>query len=371
MLEIITIIIALLFAVNIGASGSAAAMGEVYGAGAIKRRIIAQALVAAAVLAGGVLAGSAVVRTLGGGLVDSNHFTVALTLVVLLSATVPLAVANLVGIPLSTSEVTVGALVGMGAAVGSLALGHTGFIVLTWVILPLVAFLITASISAVASRLPVNRVPQSNSTVKAVLTVVLIAGGVYAAFSAGANNVANAVGPLVAAGIFTINGGLLVGGIAVALGALFLGGRVLETNGKRITQLSLGSGILVTFTVGTLVLGASLVGVPVPLTQGTTGAIMGVGFGIHGRKAMSKQVIRDIGTVWLLSPIASVLMAYFLTHMVLDMKAMNQPLSYLLVVSGIAVTAATLVLLNRPRLRYALARIRWRPSLQSHDPSID
>ncbi len=358
MLEFITIGIALLFAANIGASGSAAAMGEAYGSGAIKRRMVAQALVAIAVLAGGILAGEAVVRTLGSGLVDSSHFTIGLTLVVLLSATVPLAVANLIGIPLSTSEVTVGAIVGMGAAVGSLAVGYLGVIVLAWVLLPLVAFAITALVARIVYRLPINQKPHSNPAMKGLLTALMIAGGVYTAFSAGANNVANAVGPLVAAGIFSVSNGLVVGGVAVALGALVLGGRVLETNGKRITTLNLGTGILVTFTVGTLVLIASFMGLPVPLTQGTTGAIMGVGFGIQGRKAMRKQVVRDIGTIWMLSPTISLLMAYFLTHVALGDNALGRPLTYFLLAAGAAVTIGTLVFLNRPRLIHSFSLIR-------------
>ncbi|MBI4197885.1 MAG: inorganic phosphate transporter [Chloroflexi bacterium] len=135
---------------------------------------------------------------------------------------------------------------------------------------------------------------------------------------------------------------------------------MLETNGKRITHLSLGAGILVTFTVGTLVLLASIVGLPAPLTQGTTGAIMGVGFGIAGRKAMSKQVVRDIGTVWLLSPTISLLMSYLLVNLVTGDNALSRPLTYVLLSSGLMVTAGTLLLINRPRLKHSLMLIRKR-----------
>jgi sulfate permease len=49
----------------------------------------------------------------------------------------------------------------------------------------------------------------------------------FEAFSAGMNNVANAVGPLVAAGLMLKGDAVLWGGLAVALGALLLGHRVI------------------------------------------------------------------------------------------------------------------------------------------------
>lgn len=51
------------------------------------------------------------------------------------------------------------------------------------------------------------------------------------------NNVANAVGPLVGAGIMTVTNGIWLGGAFVALGAMLLGKRVLETNGKKLYVL--------------------------------------------------------------------------------------------------------------------------------------
>ena len=51
------------------------------------------------------------------------------------------------------------------------------------------------------------------------------------------NNVANAVGPLVGAGMMGVTTGILLGGAFVALGAVLLGKRVLETNGKKLCAL--------------------------------------------------------------------------------------------------------------------------------------
>ncbi len=59
---------------------------------------------------------------------------------------------------------------------------------------------------------------------------------IFEAFSAGMNNVANAVGPLVGAGLLSVQHGIIFGGLFVALGALLLGSRVLETNGKKLRR---------------------------------------------------------------------------------------------------------------------------------------
>jgi sulfate permease len=360
-MELLIIIIALLFAANIGASGSAAAMGEVYGAGAIRKRTLALALVAVGIFLGSIIAGGEVVRTLGGGLVPSEHFSLSVAAIALVAALAPLAIANLLGIPLSTSEVTVGALVGIGAALGVFNLSLLLLIVASWTLLPLAAFLLTSGGTWSLQRTLGRDWRPRNGTVGAfLLTGLLITGGIYTAFSAGANNTANAIAPLVASGIMASSTGLLLGGVAIALGAFFLGHRVLETNGKRIAKLELTTGSLVTFTTGTLVLVASMFGIPVPLTQATSGAIMGVGFAREGRKALHGQVVRDIATVWVLSPLLSIGISYSAMHILLGLNPFTRPMTYVLALVTLAGMAVTGGLLNRARAQQGLLRLKVR-----------
>ncbi|MED4161879.1 inorganic phosphate transporter, partial [Halalkalibacterium halodurans] len=142
------------------------------------------------------------------------------------------------------------------------------------------------------------------------LVILLILSGCMEAFAAGMNNVANAVGPLVGAGLIGIELAVVVGGAFVALGALLLGGRVLETNGKKITRLSLLQGSAVSITGGGLVIIASIFGLPVPLTQVTTSAIVGVGTADNGFKLWQKNIIKQIIKVWIVSPIFSLVLSY-------------------------------------------------------------
>lgn len=132
------------------------------------------------------------------------------------------------------------------------------------------------------------------------------------------NNAANAVGPLVGAGIMNERTGVLLGGLFIALGALFLGGRVVETNGKKITNLSLLQGSAISGTGGILVVIASIFGLPVPLTQVTTTAIMGIGTADNGFRIWQKSIIIQIVKVWIVSPVLALVISYSLVHAVLE-----------------------------------------------------
>jgi sulfate permease len=312
---VIAIIIALFFAMNIGASGAAASMGVAYGSGAIKNKRFALILVAIGVFLGAYLGGGEVVKTLGKGIIPSSMLTVYLVIVILLSATVTLFTSNMMGIPLSTSEVTVGAVVGVGVAYEVLFVKNVLYIVSFWVIFPLIAFALAWGAGYLIRYLE-RKDPKwrgvGSGKWKRVLMVLVILAGFVEAFSAGMNNVANAVGPLVGAGLMSAGSGVFWGGLFVSLGAILLGGRVLETNGKKITNMSLLQGIFISGTGGTLVIIASLLGIPVPLTQITTTAILGIGTADHGFKLWQKGIIAKIMKVWIVSPLLSMVVSFVL-----------------------------------------------------------
>ena len=82
MLTIIAIVIACFFAMNIGASGTAAAMGPAYGSGAIPKKRVAMLLVAVFAFLG-ALAGGEVVRTIGSGIIPSSIVNVELFMIII------------------------------------------------------------------------------------------------------------------------------------------------------------------------------------------------------------------------------------------------------------------------------------------------
>ena len=356
-MTIAAIIIGFFFAMNIGASGAAASMGISYGAGVIKRRT-ALLLCAAAVFLGAYLGGGEVVKTLGSGIVPSETFTPSITVVVLLSAGLSLFLANIFGIPLSTSEVAVGSIVGAGLVYQAIYVGNLLWVMSFWVITPFVAFLLALAGRSILSN---KRIHSFLTTKKAapILAFLVVFAGAFEAFSAGMNNVANAVGPIVGAGMMSVESGIFYGGIFVALGALFLGHRVLETNGKKITDLRLEEGIIISGNGAVIVFTASLFGIPVPLAQITTSSIIGIGFAKQGKQVFQREIVARLLTVWIVSPVLSMVLTYTLIHLVII-----QNLYPIIAVFGVIILAFGLVFLYKGKvLEWVLS------SKKAKDPS--
>lgn len=314
MLEYFAIAISLFFAMNIGASGAAASMGVAYGAGAIKKAWQALLLCAIGVFSGAILGGGEVVKTISSGIMPQEYITVKIVVIILISATSSLFFANLLGIPLSTSEVTVGAVVGVGIAYKVLFVNSLLIIISFWIIVPLVAFLIALIFGKLLYKL------QSRGQLKdrPILTILLVLAGFFEAFSAGMNNVANAVGPLVGAGMMDVTTGIILGGAFVAIGAMLLGKRVLETNGKKIVRFKKAEGILISSTGALLVGISSIFGLPVPLTQVTSSSIIGMGMAQNGKQIFHQYIVKKIIRIWVVSPIFSLAISYFLVQLFLE-----------------------------------------------------
>jgi len=138
----------------------------------------------------------------------------------------------------------------------------------------------------------------------------------YVAFSNGANDVANAMGPL--AGIFfavmhqTTSPKVAVpfwllaaGGCGIALGVMMMGRRVIATMGERITTLTNTRGFAVDFAAATTVLVASKLGMPVSTTHSAVGGIVGVGLA-GGFEAVDFRIIFRIMLYWVITlPVAA------------------------------------------------------------------
>ncbi len=138
----------------------------------------------------------------------------------------------------------------------------------------------------------------------------------YVALSLGANDVANAVGPVVAIYMIARQQAFLVeaeiplyilalGGLGIALGVMTFGYKVIATVGRRITPLNNSRGFSVDFGAATTVLAASNLGLPVSTTHAAVGGVVGVGLA-RGFKAVDFRVLGKIIAYWVLTvPIAA------------------------------------------------------------------
>lgn len=139
----------------------------------------------------------------------------------------------------------------------------------------------------------------------------------YVALAQGANDVANAIGPLAVIYFLVKTGGvaatipvpfflLLFGGIGIACGIAMAGHRVMDTLGNKITTLTNTRGFSVDFAAATTVLAASKMGLPVSTTHAAVGGVLGVGLA-HGFEAVNFSIVFQIMIYWILTVPASAL----------------------------------------------------------------
>lgn len=244
----------------------------------------------------------------------SDLLTLEMTLIILLSACLTLFYANKNGIPLSTSEVTVGSIVGVGIALHQVNWMMLLVIVSAWLLMPCCSFLIAYGIGKWLKGREKKWISYMRPWHLRSLSLLLVTSGCYEAFSAGMNNIGNSIGPLVGAGLIAAPAGILIGSISLALGAVWMGRGVLETAAKKITNLSLFKGSAVSMTSGTIVIAASLWGIPVPLTQITIMAIYGISCPALNRGLFRHRTVVKMVKIWLFSPIASMLLSLTLVQ---------------------------------------------------------
>ncbi|MCD6559269.1 MAG: inorganic phosphate transporter, partial [Palaeococcus sp.] len=140
----------------------------------------------------------------------------------------------------------------------------------------------------------------------------------YVALSHGANDVANAIGPVAAVYAVATMGLagmkvpvpkwiLAMGGLGIAVGVATYGYRVMETVGKKITELTNTRGFSIDFSAATVVLIASWLGLPISTTHTVVGAVIGVGLA-RGVKAINKDIVKDIVISWFVTvPVAAII----------------------------------------------------------------
>ena len=255
----------------------------------------------------------AVADTIGKGLIDKDLITPAVIFAALVGAMFWNVVTWLKGIPSSSSHALVGGLIGAGVA-------HAGLTGVKWaglnktlvaiVLSPLLgmvlAMLIMLMSSWMASRASVRG---AERTFRALH---LVSAGTLS-LTHGLNDAQKTMGIIT---VLLYSTGYLHGNfevphwvaiscyIAIALGTLTGGWKIIETMGSRITKLSQHQGFSASAAGSIMLFAASLLGIPVSTTHTITGSVIGAGVARRA-SAVRWNVAQNVVAAWIITIPAS------------------------------------------------------------------
>lgn len=159
-------------------------------------------------------------------------------------------------------------------------------------------------------EVPEEATTSEYDTVEKIFIYLQIIVACFMAFAHGSNDVANAIGPLSA--ILNLLRGdpisnqsvsvwlLLLGGLGIIVGLATWGWRVIETVGRKITDLTPSRGFSAGFGAAATIVLASKLGLPISTTHVLVGAVLGVGLA-RGIGAINLNTVRDIVVSWIVT----------------------------------------------------------------------
>lgn len=313
-LLLIGLVVALFVGYNIGGATTGPAFGPAVGADVITKTAAA-GFMSVFFFIGAFTIGREVVDTLSEGLIDPGVFTLETSITVLFFIGFALFIGNVFGVPASTSMTTVGAIGALGYASGTLDWAELGTIVTWWLVAPLIGFWVCGVIGRyfyprinawiniqrsdnelfiidTSGRIPRIGISEESTRRELVGAGIVILIGCLMAFSSGTSNIANAIAPLVGSGDLDMNVGIIIGSIAVGIGAFTIGRRTMETLGNDITHLPLTAAIVIATVSSFIVVALSALGIPASFVVIATMGIVGLGWGRATRTTGVRESVR-------------------------------------------------------------------------------
>jgi PiT family inorganic phosphate transporter len=151
-----------------------------------------------------------------------------------------------------------------------------------------------------------SRLENHKASVNELFTIPLIFAAALLSFAHGANDVANAVGPLAGINEVITGGGgvatkaaiplwvMAVGAIGISLGLALYGPKLIRTVGSEITELDKTRAFCIAMAAAITVIIASQLGLPVSSTHIAVGGVFGVGFLREYIKSSYAQMLQEI-----------------------------------------------------------------------------
>ncbi|MCP4393287.1 MAG: inorganic phosphate transporter [Alphaproteobacteria bacterium] len=337
---------------SLGANDAANVFGTAVGSQMIKFRTAA-IICALFVILGAVVSGAGAAHTLGKlGSINAiaGSFVAAFTAAITVYWMIKL------GLPVSTSQAIVGAIIGWNLYSGAITDSKSVLkIVSTWITCPLLSCAVSMGLYIISKKfLEITKIPLLK--LDAYTRIALLFAGAAGSYVLGANNIANVMGVFVTVNPFSnfeigsllsftaIQQLFLVGAIAIAVGVITYSKRVMLTVGEGIMPLSpvsawvvVISHSIVLFLFASQSLEAFLAGnglptiplVPVSSSQAVIGAVIGIGIMRNGRE-VKWGVLGRISSGWITTPIISCIICFvtlFVAQNVFNQRVYN-PVEY-------------------------------------------
>ncbi|MEI8348665.1 MAG: inorganic phosphate transporter [Candidatus Omnitrophota bacterium] len=298
---------------SIGANDAANSLGTAVGSRVVtlKRAIV---LIAVFGFLGAYLQGGYVTKTIGKGIIplDTLGRTTALyvALVASFAACAWVVLATYWKMPISTSHSIVGAVAGCGLAIQtSIKWKILVDIFICWIFTPIGAAILGYIFLQIFKNTFYRIFPRRY--INKILAALIIVSGCYVAYTWGANDVANAVGVIAGANIMPVKFCLLFGGLAILIGIVTWGYKVIETIGSQITRLLPIMAFSAQLASAINVHIYTIFGIPVSTSHSIVGAIFGVGL-VRGMRVINMRVMREIIICWLATPFISGLISFLI-----------------------------------------------------------
>lgn len=167
-----------------------------------------------------------------------------------------------------------------------------------------IAFVVYLAVRPLVARAS-GAISNDKDGVNKLFTIPLIFAAALLSFAHGANDVANAVGPLAAINDAIMNQGvhtkaqipmwvMLVGAVGIALGLALYGPKLIRTVGSEITELDQMRAFSIAMAAAITVIIASQLGLPVSSTHIAVGGVFGVGFLREYLKTSYSTMVEEI-----------------------------------------------------------------------------
>ena len=311
---IIIIFLIISVVIGFGIGGNDETFAPIFGSRILNMK---QILILAGIFAilGAILLGEGVAKSMGGDIllidyvatgVDQN----AVVLTILVSTAIWLILASALGLPISTTHATIGAIMGMGILLGGGNGVNWGTILgmsMWWILSPIVGFIGTYLVVIMLKRHKIKHLNgfqdyERSENVYAIIILVVIC---ITAFSRAGNDCSNAVGIVAGVGDdINLTALLVMTGFSLALGIAVLGRIVIKNLGK-MTELRPSTAFAAQVPTAVVMLIGTIQKIPLSGSHMLVASLVGLS---KASNAPMKKGLWKIVAIWLLTfPMSAIL----------------------------------------------------------------